>query len=243
MRCTFNQLLRGEADLPRQYAAGEIPEPSRLEIPAMLRRERVRIARELHDQVVQDLIVTVMSLRGLVFPRTADIDEKPILQAAAAADRALASARRFLGDLRKLDLQSQVADPPVCLDDIVLPIMATVRTAARVEINRTALRAVMLSARTAREVDMILREAVTNAIRHGGAGMITCSVSVGAGCVSLEVSDDGCGFEPAEGVLGFGLLGMVERATALGATVEVRSRPGCGTVVRLRLTDVSISDE
>jgi signal transduction histidine kinase len=206
------------------------------EVSAALRRERLSIARELHDQVMQELIFTVMSLRRLALPKSLTMDETPLLQATAAASRALSNARQFLRDLRAREYPLDSLEPPVRLADVVLPVMALAEATTHVEVQTASMKDVVLSARVAREVDKILREAVLNAQRHSGARVIACRASSDAGCVILELADNGCGFEPCNGVQGFGLLGMAERARALGATLQIRSRPDRGTVVRLQLT-------
>jgi signal transduction histidine kinase len=208
------------------------------ESSAALRRERLSIARELHDQVMQELILTVMSLRRLALPESSTMDETPLLQATAAASRALSNARKFLRDLRAREypLDSLELESPVRFADVVLPVMALAEATTHVEVQIASMKDVVLSARVAREVDKILREAVLNAQRHSGARVIVCRASSDAGRIILEVADNGCGFEPCNGVQGFGLLGMAERARVLGATLQVRSRPDRGTVVRLQLT-------
>jgi signal transduction histidine kinase len=206
------------------------------EVSAALRRERLSIARELHDQVMQELILTVMSLRRLALPKSLTMDETPLLQATAAASRALSNARKFLRDLRAREYPLDSLEPPVRLADVVLPVMALAEATTHVEVQTASLKDVVLSARVAREVDKILREAVLNAQRHSGARVIACRASSDAGRIILEVADNGCGFDPCNGVQGFGLLGMAERARVLGATLQIRSRPDRGTVVRLQLT-------
>jgi len=101
----------------------------------------------------------------------------------------------------------------------------------------------MLGARAAREVDMILRETVLNAIRHSDARVLSCTTRSDGGRISIEIADDGRGFDPRQTAGGFGLLGMAERASVLGAALEVHSRRGRGTIVRLRLAKPTITTE
>jgi signal transduction histidine kinase len=79
------------------------------------------------------------------------------------------------------------------------------------------------------------QEAVNNAVRHAGAGMITVRLSFDAQNVRLGVRDDGCGFDSRNGGGGgdghFGIIGMRERAAEMGGTVAVNSRRGEGTEV------------
>jgi signal transduction histidine kinase len=85
----------------------------------------------------------------------------------------------------------------------------------------------------------IAREAVVNAVRHGGAGLVQVELENGNGLL-LRVVDDGRGFDtdPEAGKSaagGFGLISMRERAHAIGADLRVDSRPGDGTTVEVEL--------
>ena len=78
-------------------------------------------------------------------------------------------------------------------------------------------------------------EALTNAVKHGHARSVQIDVTFGDGPVALRIEDDGSGFDPAtisgaaEGC--FGLVGMRERALAIGARISVTSQPGHGTTI------------
>jgi signal transduction histidine kinase len=79
------------------------------------------------------------------------------------------------------------------------------------------------------------QEAVTNVVRHARAAHIQVDLRYGERDVTLEVRDDGCGFDAAE-ALGlasghFGLLGLRERANKLQGRLHIQSRPGAGTTV------------
>jgi signal transduction histidine kinase len=82
----------------------------------------------------------------------------------------------------------------------------------------------------------IVREALTNAVRHSHASQITISVT-GPNPRTLRVCDNGIGFDPAEAAAsrrGFGLVGMRERAESLGATFAIDSAPGAGTTLEVQ---------
>jgi len=89
-----------------------------------------------------------------------------------------------------------------------------------------------------RELTRIAREAVANAVRHGDAENIVLRLEFEGSMFGMEIRDDGRGFAgtPPDGTTGhFGLTGMRERASAIGATLTVESNPGTGTAVRLAL--------
>jgi signal transduction histidine kinase len=78
----------------------------------------------------------------------------------------------------------------------------------------------------------IVREAVSNAGRHGHAGRIAVELSNGSG-LRLRVVDDGDGFDPNVASGGFGLVSMQERAKALGGRFRLASQPGRGTEIEV----------
>ena len=80
-----------------------------------------------------------------------------------------------------------------------------------------------------------LQEALTNAIRHSGGERITISIAGNPTGLALRVEDDGGGFDPARSRRGRGLRSLGERAEALGGALDIRSAPGEGTEVELRM--------
>jgi signal transduction histidine kinase len=88
----------------------------------------------------------------------------------------------------------------------------------------------------------LLQEAVTNAVRHGRARRIEVDAVDRDGTVTIEVADDGCGFDPGRAVRGRGLRNMAHRAREVGADFGIDSRPGAGTRVRLRFAPDSAPD-
>jgi signal transduction histidine kinase len=81
----------------------------------------------------------------------------------------------------------------------------------------------------------IAQEALANAVRHAGARTIRIALAVRGRDLEIAIADDGCGFSLASrrGSNALGLVGMEERALALGGRLELRSAPGRGTTVRL----------
>ena len=80
----------------------------------------------------------------------------------------------------------------------------------------------------------VASEALANALKHSGARRVTVGVGYTAGSLELEISDDGLGFDAAE-VGGSGLSNMSDRVEALGGRLTLRSRPGEGTRIGVRL--------
>jgi signal transduction histidine kinase len=85
------------------------------------------------------------------------------------------------------------------------------------------------------DVLRVLQEALTNARRHSGAGSVEVRLRTENQEVLAEVVDDGRGFDPASVRAGVGLSAMRERIEGLGGKIEVRSTPGEGTKVTLKV--------
>ena len=91
-----------------------------------------------------------------------------------------------------------------------------------------------LSAEEELVVYRVAQEALTNVLRHAECDRADMTLRVADDALLLDVRDEGRGFDPAA-VVANGLVGMRERALLVGARLEVRSRPGGGTLVRLAL--------
>ena len=193
--------------------------------------ERTRIARELHDDTAQAL---VMLGRGLDAARDSASGVK-LEEARTLADSILEGVRRFSRDLR-----------PSILDDLgLLPAIEWVSAEATQRGQISANVGVSGEPRRlSAEVELVLfriaQEALRNAEKHGGDCTATVSVEFAENEVVLSVSDDGEGFATEnsnhierEGKLG--LLGMKERAELLGARFQIASDPGRGTTVMVVL--------
>jgi len=228
---------------PLRPRAPDFREPDGEVVRLALRRERDRIARDLHDGVLQELILSLMGLRRVESPKGMKLDQTPLIQATVSLSRSLNHMRDFLRGLRSRNCESDIPEARVCLTDVLRPIIVLAEANFRVDVQLSRARAVMLGPRAAREIDMILRETVLNAIRHSEARVLSCTTRSDGGRISIEIADDGRGFDPRQTASGFGLLGMAERASILGAALEVRSRRGRGTIVRLRLAKPTITTE
>ena len=86
------------------------------------------------------------------------------------------------------------------------------------------------------ELYRVAQEALNNVLKHAHASRVAVRLDVAADRATLEVADDGVGFEPSlRGGDGFGLPGMRERAQRLGGTLDIESAPGAGTRVRVEV--------
>ena len=191
--------------------------------------ERRKIARDLHDGLAQELNFVSTQVRRLAKrPEVAPV-EPQLQRIASASQRALDESRRAI------DYLQGPSDEPL---QTLLP-RAAEQVAGRMGARVRAHIApdVVVTPDVAEQFVRIIREAVTNATRHGRADYIELNVTAGAELV-LCIEDNGVGFL-ADGDVppgaGFGLISMRERAEALGGVFEVRSHPGSGTTVEVRV--------
>lgn len=186
--------------------------------------ERRRIARDLHDGLAQELAFIVGQTRSLV-EQTGE--EGPFANISAAAERALDESRTAIAAL------SRKAEDPldVALAQAAEDVAARTGTKVRFELAQ----GVTVDPDLREDLARIVREAVSNAARHGAAQTVTVALS-NTDAVRVSVSDDGVGFDPAlPRRRGFGLTSMAERAEARGGRVRVDSEPGQGTVVEVEV--------
>jgi signal transduction histidine kinase len=200
--------------------------------------ERARLARELHDGPVQELIA--LGQRAEMARRLVERGETEQAQALmedlrSAELETVTELRRIIGALR-----------PVYLEDLgFLPALETlVRQTARQATARIRLEQEGRVRRLAPEVELaayrIAQEALNNALQHAQAQNIAVRVRYTLEELALSVTDDGVGFAlPSRPDLltqegHFGLVGMQERATRLGGTFQIRAAPGEGTQITVQ---------
>lgn len=182
-----------------------------------LTAERERVARDVHDVLGHSL--TVLSVKAELAARLIDVDparaRAELESIQATARQALAEVRTTVGGLRASNLDAEVATAPRVLAD------AGVETRVVGEVADTDPRHRALLA-------WVLRESVTNIVRHSGARRATIRL----GPSGLVVEDDGRGAGTAEGN---GLRGMRERVAAAGGTLQLGTLPAgtrpAGTVL------------
>jgi signal transduction histidine kinase len=203
------RLLRGEAE------------------QAAVLEERQRLSRELHDSVTQ-------ALYGIS------------LYAEAAA-RALSDGyvEPALGSLREIrdTTQEALGEMRLLLFEL-LPLLLQehgLAAALRARLQAVETRAGLvaefdcqgeerLAPEKEQELYRLAQEALNNVLKHAHAGRISLRLAVANGHATLQVADDGVGFEPSlQAADGFGLRGMRERAERLGGTLRIESSPGAGT--------------
>jgi len=199
--------------------------------------ERNRLALELHDAVSQKLFSLVLSAEaaGTLLERDPDAAAERVARTGALAREALDELRGLVGELRPPDLERDGLGEVLRKHVELLRSVHDADIALEIELDGAAGEP---DPRRDRELLRIAQEALHNALRHAGAGRISVRAADADGRLVLEVHDDGAGFDPADPELRarrLGLTSMEERAARVGGRLEVRSRPGAGTTVRLEV--------
>jgi|BEDMetMinimDraft_2_1075160.scaffolds.fasta_scaffold03848_3 signal transduction histidine kinase len=197
-----------------------------------LLEERERIGMDLHDGVLQALYATGLGLEAVL----EDIERDPAA-ARAGVERAIARLHGTIADIRHyiFDLRAEQEHGEEGLVPLVRRLvdeLAHPGMEVRLEVEGPA---VPLDRQARWEAWHIVREAVSNAIRHSRGRRVTVRIAQRPDEVSVEVRDDGVGFDPTAAVDAshHGLDNMRRRAAAVGGRLEVRSAPGMGTTVAL----------
>jgi len=209
-------------------------ERQRLHAENELVEDRERIARDLHDGVMQALYGVGLSLvqqRGQALPPEvqAGLDE-----AVSALNGVIADIRAYVMDLPRDNGEGTLASE---LTRLAHDLSANGPTSVTVDVGDTN---PMLSEAQLHSLLQITREALSNVVRHAAATTARVTLKDDPRGLILEIRDDGHGFDPAANVSEdhLGLRNMRARAEQLGADFEVESSQGAGTVVRLRLRPV-----
>lgn len=195
--------------------------------------ERTRLAIELHDSISQTLTGVSLQLDGAA--KVLSTGESP-LGLLSTARQQLASCR---GELRRClwDLRCRTFEERD-MTEAVMRTLAPHRENADIQVRFNVPRE-RLSESVVHTVLRIIRELAVNAIRHGGAKSVKVAGEYHDGTISFSVRDDGCGFDPAAapGVSQghFGLQGIRERLDKFNGTLDIDSRPGCGTRMSVTL--------
>jgi PAS domain S-box-containing protein len=233
--------VRGVAqDITEQRSAFDAVEAGREELRQLARRlqqireeERARISREIHDELGQSLTGLKMDLAWM--GTKLKVAQEPLRERTEAmmglVDSTIDTVRRIAAELR-----------PGLLDDLGLP--AAMEWQLQEFGKRSGLETSIelrlpegrLPAEVSTAVFRIMQEALTNVARHAAAKKVAVRLVRENGTLVLSVNDDGRGL-PAEtsSRRSLGILGMGERARALGGDITVTGAPGRGTTVTARI--------
>jgi signal transduction histidine kinase len=193
--------------------------------------ERRRIARELHDVVLQDLTYALQSMQVLQ-RMPGDVDR------AGEKEKQVEALKRAVGGLRDaiydLRLESARERPLVRAVESIVELNRQIGEGCQFELIVDEGFPAVRAGPGGVEVVRVVQEALANVRRHSDARHAVVTLGMVNGEVLVEIEDDGRGFGP-ETSYGMGLTGMRERVLVLGGELEVEGREGVGTRVFLRV--------
>jgi PAS domain S-box-containing protein len=198
------------------------------------RAERERLARDLHDLVLQDLAYALQVAQAYRLTRKEHEGEgalnlKAIIDSLRRASQGL---REALYELRAGEAVGRAL--PRAVEDLVA---LERRRSKAMEVELTVQEGVptKLPEEVCKGVLLVVREALTNARRHSSAQRVRVVLGATEEEIVVEVSDDGVGFDPRQSTRSVGLGAMRERTALLSGRLEVFSEPAEGTTLRLRV--------
>jgi signal transduction histidine kinase len=208
-------------------------EVARLSREAGIAEERQRLAGDIHDTVAQGLssVVMLVEAADVVLTRDPAAARAHLTLAARTARENLDETRAIVAALTPSPLtDASLAD---ALGRLVERFRQDVGAATSMDIAGDA-----RPVPTGTEVVLlrVAQEALNNVRKHAGASTVSLTLAYGAQTVSVQVRDDGCGFDVAALAPGYGLGGMQTRVEQVGGRLSIASTPGAGTTVRTEVT-------
>jgi PAS domain S-box-containing protein len=200
---------------------------------AIREEEKTRVARELHDELAQTLTALKMDTNWVRENAASDpvASQRKLSDMLVLLDSAVAATRRIAADLR-----------PLVLDDLGLVpaiewLVGNFRQRHGVACTLLVDDELELQEPYATAVFRIVQESLANVAKHSRGTQARVEISLAAGEIVLAVQDDGRGFDThaPRRVESLGLMGLRERAQLLRGTAQIRSAPGQGTRVEVRI--------
>jgi signal transduction histidine kinase len=192
--------------------------------------ERERIAKDLHDGVIQSLFAVGMGLQGTAAMAGDEEIARRIEHATEEIDRAIRDLRNYIFGLRPGVLADRQLDHAVRQLAREFEERAGVLTIIEVDTSVAAELASLAS-----DVVQIVRESLSNVSRHAGATSCRISLRRTERGAELEIDDDGRGFDPSSATQGMGMDNLRGRVVALGGELTIESVLGEGTTIRVSL--------
>jgi signal transduction histidine kinase len=199
--------------------------------------ERERIARDLHDGIIQSIYGVALSLEDVPFLMETAPDD-----ASERVDKAIDSLNLTIREIRNfiLGLRSELlhgADLVAGLATLADEFANSGAADIELDIGVDPEAASVLPIGHRVQILQMAREALSNAVRHSQAARVTMGLHDDGSSLEISVEDDGIGFDPdvAPRPGHLGLTNLRDRTAALGGTLAIRSQPGHGTSLRIRV--------
>lgn len=190
--------------------------------------ERARVARDLHDEANQALTAVILRLQAAEQDAppelAAEINEAKQL-AGQAMEELLQVVRQLRPTTLDMGLRNAVSSQVTDFSD---------RTGIKAEYNFTGDHTRRLGDERELAIYRVVQEALSNIVQHADASRVDVTLEI-AESIVLTVEDNGSGFDPTAPTGRFGVTGMRERAMMVGGNLEIQSRPGGGTTLRMEM--------
>ncbi len=225
----------------RMTALRDITERKRAEetLREVREAERNRLARDLHDVILQDMIDAMHALE-ITQMRSGEEEIKAELEGEIGVlERSVMGLRNIVYNLRLAELGGDY--PFTRLLEALVSLNRQRASGCEISLEVEDGVPASFSRTGGMEVMNVIREALVNVRRHSEAGKARVTVGARDGDLRVEISDDGRGFELASKKSGVGLFSMSERVRILGGNLQIESRPGEGTRVVLRVSLESVA--
>lgn len=195
--------------------------------------ERDRIAKELHDGVIQSIYSVGLSLQGSMslIDRDPAASKKRIDEVITELDNVVRDVRSYIFALQPKSVEERGFR--AAMKELAKDLQVNTLAEVSVLLDEAALGAIGEGDRT--DVIQIVREVLSNIARHAEASQVSVTCALGDGEVVIRVEDDGRGFDPAQIRRGHGLKNIEERARRLGGGFEIAPRVPKGTSQTVRL--------
>jgi PAS domain S-box-containing protein len=198
--------------------------------------ERSRLARELHDSVTQALYSVTLyaeATRLALSTGKQAVAIENLAELHNMAREAMVDMRMLIFELHPPELKEEGLVSALQARLAAVESRARLNTEIRVKGERR------LSIAVEEALFRIALEALNNVVKHANAQQVTIVLEFGDGGTRLEITDDGAGFDPASAreAGGMGLLGIEQRVETIGGTLNVESKPGRGSTVRVEVRD------
>jgi signal transduction histidine kinase len=192
-------------------------------------QDRDRIARDLHDSIIQDLFAVGLSLQSL----SGRVDEEALSmvldESVDRLDEVVEALRKYIYNLRAND------DLQPSFEEQLGTTVGRFRSAYPNEVRWEAAAVDHIDPTTTEQALMLISEALSNALRHSGPGEILVQADGSSSQLALRITDYGRGFDPEAVTTGMGLLNMTDRVRRLGGDLRIDTGIDDGTVVSISL--------
>jgi signal transduction histidine kinase len=197
----------------------------------VIQKEKAELSNLIHDMLIGDTVGLFKVLRAIDFSSENGSQDK----VKKGVELAMEAAEHLHNDIRwinRLLKENYSEDLMLELDKLLMLFRQVFHVDAKAKWSGDVR---LISPALARELFIVIREASTNAVRHGRANKIIITIAIKLNELSATINDDGVGFNPKQVIRMSGLLSMKYRIEELAGTFKLTSNPGKGTKIAVRV--------